>query len=437
MNTAGPAIPAYKTKDIALKFRGADYSFALSQGLFSSAGVDAGTGFLLKVLSKTLDQGDFRPRTILDAGSGTGMLGICAARALSGLGQEVYCRAQDRDELARLFTEYNARQNLLEPAALEACAEPLLGGPAGARWGLILSNLPAKAGKPVLLDFIPRSAALLEDGGRVLIVVVEPLAELVRGRIGELCLPLLLEEAAGAYRVFMYGSSAGGQGNGEPVVLGDRFLERYPAYRRVSGTYEMEAIPYAIDAFQGAAGFDSPGEAVRGAAKLTGKIAPLLTAAFSQGGTAAGAALLIHEEGQGHFPVWLARYLGKLSAPSIGGNLRWTLFGRNILSLEAARHNMAALSPRLVPAVDAALYARTAGGSCGFIALFPEAVPQTSRISAHWDGICSLLEPGGIALAALPSSEAERFDSKKPKGFRRLAEIRRRGFRALAYEKTP
>jgi hypothetical protein len=432
MDTAGPAIPAYKTKDIALQFRGADFSFALSQGLFSSAGVDVGTGFLLKVLSKTLDQGDFRPRTILDAGSGTGILGICAARALSGLGLDVHCRAQDRDELARLFTEYNARQNSLGPAALEAYTEPLLGGPVGARWGLILSNLPAKAGKLVLLDFIARSAALLEDGGRVLIVAVEPLAELVRGRIGELRLPLLREEAAGGYRVFIYGPWT--DGPGEPVVLGDRFLERYPAYRRVSGTHEMEDIPYGIDAFQGAAGFDNPGEAVRGAAKLTVKIASALTAALSPTGTGTVPALLIHEEGQGHFPAWLSRYTGKLSA---GGNFFWTLFGRNILSLEAARHNLAAVSPRLVPAVDAALYARTAGESCRFIVLFPEAVPQTSRISAHWDGILSLLEPGGIALAAFPSSEAERFDSKKPKGFRRLAEIRRRGFRALAYEKTP
>jgi hypothetical protein len=37
-------------------------------------------------------------------------------------------------------------------------------------------------------------------------------------------------------------------------------------------------------------------------------------------------------------------------------------------------------------------------------------------------------------VIAFPSVEAERFDRKKPKDFTRLLDIKRKGFRALAYQ---
>jgi hypothetical protein len=40
-----------------------------------------------------------------------------------------------------------------------------------------------------------------------------------------------------------------------------------------------------------------------------------------------------------------------------------------------------------------------------------------------------------VALIALPSSEAERFDRAKPRGFLRLGGHKRRGFRALGFKK--
>ncbi|MDR0290374.1 MAG: hypothetical protein LBI06_05505, partial [Treponema sp.] len=42
----------------------------------------------------------------------------------------------------------------------------------------------------------------------------------------------------------------------------------------------------------------------------------------------------------------------------------------------------------------------------------------------------------GIFLAAFGSSDAERFDRKKPAGFSRMGSIKRNGFRALAYRCT-
>ncbi|MDR0495415.1 MAG: methyltransferase [Treponema sp.] len=101
-----------------------DFTFDLSQGLFSSAGVDAGTQLLLKVFSRVLDEdnaaGKSPPRRVLDSGCGAGIIGICAAAAILRLARNsVLARCQDRDELARLVTLHNARLNNIPPARLK------------------------------------------------------------------------------------------------------------------------------------------------------------------------------------------------------------------------------------------------------------------------------------------------------------------------------
>jgi hypothetical protein len=228
------------------------------------------------------------------------------------------------------------------------------------------------------------------------------------------------------------------------VNPGGAFLRENPAYFRGGGDYNLEHIPYHLDAFQGLGDFDTPGGEFRAAVKLADRL--------GLGKRACPGGILIHEPGQGHFPVWFLTYLGEEAA-----RRRPLVFsGRNILALEASRHNAAALIPdalspdkgiRLVPAVDLASHrealAAAAGipdggsgtgqGAYGFIAAFPETVPRTERFDAYWDGLEGLLKPGGIVLIALPSSEAERFDRKKRRDFIRLGDLKRNGFRALAY----
>jgi hypothetical protein len=344
-------------------------------------------------------------------------------------------RAQDRDELARIFTEFNARKNGVPPAVLEARAEPLLAGPPG--WDLILSNIPAKAGTPVLRDFIFRSAALLAPGGRGLIVAVAPLAPLFRAGFTEGAVPVLYEETERDHALFMYGPAESPHSGTDPRGAGYTAPEGLgPAYFRGAGEYELETFPYHIDAFHGTAGFDNPGEAVRVMAKLVnrlgtrGRLCP------------PGAPILIHEPDQGHFPVWLIRYLGKTDP----GERPVTLSGRNILALEGSRHNLRAAGAggRIRLAVDLGLsredLSREAPGRAGLyrlIALFPSLVPGTKREGAYWEGAARLLEGGGLVFAALPSSEAGGFDRKKPARFTRLGDIKRKGFRALAYQYRP
>jgi hypothetical protein len=367
---------------------------------------------------------------VLDAGCGVGVLGICAAKALDAQ-PDLRVRSQDRDELARAFTEHNAARNGVGAAVLSAHAEALLDGP-GTPWDLILSNVPAKTGTPVLLDFIARSAGLLGEGGAVMVVAVNPLAGLLRDRIGELALPLLLDETGREHTVLSYG--AGLTAGPSPVRprAGDDFLARRPAYRRGGGDYELEDTRYHIDAIHGAAGFDRSGDAVAAMARLAVRLGPPLAA------RCVSRPILIHEPDQGHFPAWFLKRLEKAGG---GSPSRVVLSGRNILALEATRHNTGgtAAAVSAEPAVDPWLARdalRTAAGEDYAAAfLFPDLTPRTSRIGAYWEGLGDLLANGGVALAALPSSEAERFDRAKPRGFLRLGGHKRRGFRALGYRK--
>ena len=72
----------YVHKIVPFRFRGQDMTFELSHALFSSFDVDAGSRLLLKLVGKYV-----RPETvssIVDIGSGVGVLGIACARGFPG-----------------------------------------------------------------------------------------------------------------------------------------------------------------------------------------------------------------------------------------------------------------------------------------------------------------------------------------------------------------
>jgi SAM-dependent methyltransferase len=428
---------------VPFKFRGIVFSFDLSHGLFSSAGVDAGTQFLLKVFSKILDEdiaaGKPPPRRVLDAGCGTGLIGICAAsaiKALSGEDASVYVRCQDRDELARLVTSHNAAKNNIPPVTLETFTEPLLAGSVTDKWNLILTNIPAKAGNPVLEDFVSRSCSLLKPEGRIIMVVVNTLADFFRETIIGADAKLLLEEKSPGHTVFVYRSEAEIPAVSVNIVPG--FLGRYPFYLRASPSCEIEGSPVRLETIHGASGFDKPGGAVLAAAKL------LCRLGREKIPCSGDTPVLVHEPGQGFFTNWLLEFLRAANRQKL------VLSGRNILSLEAARHNCQnSVNVNAISAVDLQLGKKAlleaGGGQFAFIAAFPELLPQNSmsktakqdmdQLTAIWNSLPPLLAEGGLFLAAFSSSDAERFDRKKPTGFTRLGSVKRNGFCAAAYKK--
>ena len=424
-------IEAYKNKDISLNYRGSSYSFALSQELFSSSGVDSGTILLLKSLSKYLDNnGEKLARkedsyTVLDAGCGTGILGVCIAGALGKITHNAcHVRCQDRDELARIFTEYNKRCNGIKEENLAVFTEPLLAG--NCTWDLIVSNIPAKAGNPVLDDYIYRSLKLLKKDGAVFIVIVNTLKDFFISRIkkrGE----IFFTESTVNHTVLAYKNtrSSNMTDKSSCIEFNDKFPAEYPFYIRNRNSYEMEKIIYKLDTVHGAADFDNPGGEVQAAAKLAIKI-NLLSKITND------VSILIHDAGQGHFALWLHHYLD-------GKNLKFTLSGRNCLALSAAR---AALSAAKTPEVNMIYAADLLFDSGKFadnynlIAYFSDGAGGTDRIASSWDALCRLTLSDAIIIIAADSMEAERFDRKKPKAMQRISDIKRRGFRAIAYRKV-
>jgi len=433
-------LTGYITKTVPFKYRGIDFTFDLSQGLFSSADIDPGTRFLLKVFSRLLDDdakaGKNPPMSVLDAGCGCGVIGICAAAAIMAKNRagDLVIRAQDRDELARSLTVHNAEKNSIPPGVLQAHTEPLLAGPENSRWDLILCNIPAKAGQMVLEDFVRRSAGSLTQDGKAVIVVVHTLADFFRQFIASVGAQLFLEEKKPEYSVFVYGRKLPlPSEESTSIKTGRGFLERYPFYIRTITECQLEKINLRIETVHGAPGFDAPGGAVEAAAKLIRRIGIEKLNLFRE---AADNVLLIHEPGQGFFPCWLLEFLRVndpgLQLPTL------VLSGRNILGLEAARHNIKAADAEIRPCV-AITHELGMGHKYGFIAAFPELIPQSllpkeaDQFQALWAALSALLTAGGVFIAGFSSVNAERFDRVKPHGFRRLGDIKRKGFRALGY----
>ncbi len=459
MDEADAAVAAYGTKRVDFRFRGRTLSLVLSHALFSSADVDTGTRLLLKELSRLWDEekaaGRALPRSVLDSGCGVGVIGIAAAAALAAEGvRDFRVRAQDRDRLAAAFTTANARANGIGEETLAAYAEPLLSAPGGSRWDLILSNVPAKAGEPVLADFFARSARLLTEGGRVLVVVVNPLAAATRKWIAAAGAEILTETTGPEHTVFGYGASAtpGAAAAATEAAAAAEVADSrgavLAAYRRTAGDFSLEGTPYRIEALHGVADFDEPSRGVALAAKLLLRVGwPLAIRAEPEGPRPP--AVLVHEADQGHFPAWLvARAAERGEAPP-----RLVLAARNVLSLAASAANAAAAGRgglkaaagsgaptdpiAAVPVVDLGFGAERLrpDGPFDLVASFPEAVPRVDRAPDAWKGALDLLVPGGLFLVAQASTEAERFDRAKTRGFSRVGDLKRDGFRALAYRK--
>ncbi|MDR2303368.1 MAG: methyltransferase [Treponema sp.] len=416
-----------------------EFSFALSRELFSSAGIDTGTTLLLKVFSEELDRGLLQelqnrkgPLHILDAGSGCGVIGICAARALEGI--DVRANSTDRDELAGIFTGYNARQNGLESEKFSVHTSTLFNGDRDR--DLILSNIPAKAGKPVLEDFIRRACPHSE--ALAFIVAVKTLADFTRSTIADAGAEILRETAGPGHTVFVFrrGGTASGPGGGfrqnrfaedqarsNTVSEEETFLS---VYRRQRFETELEGCALGMDTFHGAPGFGDPGAALLAAVKLSCRLG-LNTEKFR-------ADRLFHETEQGCYPLWFYKSLGTEKTQ----NGKAILSGRNVLSLKAAEYNLKnTVSTALVTAADlvSAGDALLGEGPYGFIAALPENMPRES-IPSHWEVLTLLLQPQGVFLVSLPSFLAEQFDRAKISGFIRLGNLRRGGFRALAYRKA-
>ncbi len=161
---------AYFKKVVTFRAWRRSLQFRVSQELFSSQDIDLGTKLLLRTI---VEAGYDSPGEILDLGCGYGPIGL----TLKSLHPEAVVHMVDRDALAVEYSRQNAALNKL--TGIEVYGGLGYDDLKTTGFDLIVSNIPAKAGEPVVSYLLKESAHYLSHNGLVAVVVVKPLEQLV------------------------------------------------------------------------------------------------------------------------------------------------------------------------------------------------------------------------------------------------------------------
>ncbi len=198
----------FTNKEVNFYFEGQNLHFKLSQSLFSSFDIDQGSKLLLKTIIKSLNLS--KVKTVLDIGCGIGVLGI----TLKSFNPHIRVFSQDRDALAVEFTRLNAESNRIKDIysfgslAMEFPPESTKPLSQGAippnRFDLLVSNLPAKAGEPVLRHIIKNAPYHSTPDGTCAFVIVEPLKQLFKEELIKNDFEILTEHSTKKHSVFIY-----------------------------------------------------------------------------------------------------------------------------------------------------------------------------------------------------------------------------------------
>jgi len=445
-------------KTVPFKFNGTELRLDLSHALFSSYDVDVGTRLLLKTVAR--DPVLSGARRILDEGCGVGVIGLAAAKAFPGA--ELLLR--DRDSLAAAFADRNRLANRLrgspewtDPATGERrAARPapriglglLAAGYGGEAFDYVLSNLPAKAGAPVLEAFFARagsadpSQSFLAVGGRLAVVIVHTLAEAAARWIEKAGLKVVETGRGSMHRVFVVERTASGasaDGNAGPgpassaaaraegaasAVVGASEEGPYldlsgldlSAYVRRQGRFTLGEASYQARGFWGLPEFDTTSYGSDAAAGLGERVLA---------GSLVREALIVNP-GLGHLALWAARRLGALAI---------TGASRDLLSLAAAGANLAASTRTAYRAVDSLRLDELPEASQDVIFEAPDIVPSFDWASLCWARAARLVKAGGTYLAICPPTEMARLEKRRLSGWRLLGERRKRGALAMAWQR--
>ena len=423
-----PWLRDYLHKTVSFAFAGHTLQFVLSQSLFSSFDVDSGSRLLLASITQQLSADPAergRLRSILDLGCGTGVLGLALARHYAA-----ELTARDRDALALAVTAHNAAANGIacrtaggvDTGNLDGTGEP---GP----FQLVASNLPAKAGEPVLAHMIGAAVRVTAPGGRVALVVVSNLAQQTRRQLADVA-DLIHEREGSRHTVF----HARPRVPGTPpstAAAADAALTALPAaYQRRHGDMTAAGISYPLDTCYGLPDFDRPSHLIELAAAT-------MKRRLLAGTAPAPEAILVWNPMQGHLPVWLMRALAPGTAANAGGRLRFTLMSRDALQLLAARANLCrhGIPPDAIALRHQVALHATPGGH--ELALLH---PDDDLPSAARDGLFAtltpLLYPGGHAvLYGGAPTLAPLLAKRRP--FQLVRETRRRALRVAILGAPP
>ena len=298
----------YYKKLVPFRIAGQNLVFRVSQDLFSSYQVDSGTSFLLKTIVSAAC-GTYQK--ILDLGCGYGPIGL----SLKKIYGDSSVHMVDRDALAVEYSRQNAGLNGLSDVTIYGS----LGydGVGATDFDLIASNIPGKAGEPVISHLILGAADYLNPDGMAAIVVVSALEAMVEK---------LLTTTPGITIVFRGKRS-------DHAVFHYRFTNRKPAgdmpatgsldsgvYDRTQATFTFRGLEYTMRTAWGLPEFDSRSYHTE---LLLGGIQEVRNRNIKHA--------LVFNPGQGHAPVVLTSLLEP-------GCI--TLVDRDLLSLRYSETNL-------------------------------------------------------------------------------------------------
>ena len=420
----------YIYKTVSFRYCGKEFSFGLSHGLFSSNSVDRGSALLLKTLADDSTTITAPPESIVDIGCGTGVLGICFAARYP----DSRVTMTDRDALALAVTEENCKRNRIRNASLRRSL--MFHGLRDCSYDLVVSNLPAKAGAPVLEEFFRHAVRVLTPDGICAVVIVLPLADDAVGWIDGAGGRVLREERTSGHAVFHFTAAhhrdrssdaadepARGSRNSRERSPEQHDSEAFPSSPTVPETFirtgtriKLGKRQLEMDTVYALPEFDTP-------AYSTQNIIQTLDLPGIRG------SLLFWEPGQGHLPVYIIECVTG-GADGLG---ELHLAGRDLLSLKISAANAAKYGIRThihhLPAITS-LPQCIDEGKIGFILANYTPIPGVREEEAYRHAAESLLAPAGTAAFSGKSSDIHRLTAKRRK-YRITADRKFRGFRCI------
>jgi len=391
-------------KTVPFRFNGRELSFRLSHALFSSFDIDAGSRLLLKSLAQVTDLRSVR--SALDIGCGVGVIGACVASQVP----DAKVVMQDRDALAVAFATENCQENGL--GRVSAVCSLAFRGLGSQEFDLVTSNLPAKAGKPVLRSFLRHAAGCLTPRGVAAVVIVAPLASFARETVADFRGEVVHLEETNRYAVIHYRAGSAGK-----ETAAQR--EDLSPYIRAASRFTPHGFSYSLQTAHSLPDFDFLGHA----GELSFEVAK---------DAAVVGRVLVWNPGQGHLPAGLlARQGREISSLAIAS--------RDCLQCAMAELNLSSMGrpPESIHSLcsEADLEKAFPEGSFDLMIAAPQAIPRVPWQPGLARAAHALLAPGGELLVVGTSTEIHRF-MNQDHGLRTRISKKHAGFRAAILRRS-
>lgn len=441
-----------KTVDFA--YRGSRLALDLSHALFSSYTIDAGTRLLLKEVAH--DEAIVQAGSLLDAGCGTGVIGIAMAAASPAM--RVVMR--DRDLLAVAFAERNCWRNGLPATRLDLDGQPapaiekkspkhkcrtertapiiiapgLLGeDDAFGPYDAVLSNLPAKAGPHILSYFIAIcEKKLLRPGGRFGFVIVNTLADMAEDWCREAGLSIYSKTATKSHTVFLTEKKAPAPVQPPSLEAASTLSATLPNdisenlknraskidfYTRNRLDTHLEHARLQAEGFWGLPEFDTLSYQTQ-----------LACEAFSQhAGSLLVRKALVFEPGIGIAALWIAKMFGPQSLHMVS---------RDLLSHFAAERNLSKSVKTAVVHHSSLELEQAEQASLDAAFWFPDETPMYDFYTPAWETLARTMKTGALAVITAQTGVIARFEKSKPKELRKVGEKKKKGYSALIVQRV-